>query len=220
MVFGKYVLKSGPAAHRGLRCSYTFSNKLYLTNSYYRADTSPPLPSDQWVIEVECWFATGLAKLQNYVVWYATGPNVVDGAYISKPQDPISQMLCNSQGLRSTGNITSFSTAGVIIILAVGGLLIFINLSLDTLVGYVQRRWNIRDYQHIQWVMEDKLGLPRVLFAALFQRPAATTRPSSEMLATKGDKPIDRRHISVELTDVFQDIQDDLSRIVTRYSRS
>jgi hypothetical protein len=126
---------------------------------------SGPLPNNQWMIEVESWFATGLARLQQSVVQYATGPpNVVDGAYISKPTDPISQMMCDNQQVRSTNNAINFSTLGIIIILLIGGLLIATSLVLDTLVGFVQRKRNLRDYQRVQWALNEKLQLQRLAY--------------------------------------------------------
>ncbi|KAI9868264.1 MAG: hypothetical protein M1830_005684 [Pleopsidium flavum] len=126
---------------------------------------SAQLPNNQWMIEVESWFATGLAKLQQLVVQYAAGPpNVVEGAYISKPTDPISQMMCNNQQVRSTSNAINFSTLGIVIILVIGGLLIITSLVLDTLVGFIQRKWNMRDYQRVQWALDEKLQLQRLAY--------------------------------------------------------
>lgn len=126
---------------------------------------SGPLPNNQWMIEVESWFATGLAKLQQSVVQYATGPpNVVEGAYISKPTDSISQMMCNNQQVRSTSNAMNFSTLGIVIILVIGGLIIITSLVLDTLIGFMQRKWNLRDYQRVQWALDEKLQLQRLAY--------------------------------------------------------
>lgn len=127
--------------------------------------TSGPLPNNQWMIEVESWFATGLARLQLAVVQYATGPpNVVEGAYISKPTDPISKAMCDNQSVRTTNNAMNFSTLGIVIILVVGGLLISTSLVLDILVGFVQRKWKMRDYQRVQWALDEKLQLQRLAY--------------------------------------------------------
>lgn len=126
---------------------------------------SGPLPNNQWMIEVESWFATGLARLQQAVVQYATGPpNVVEGAYISKPTDPISKTMCDNQRVRTTNNAMNFSTLGIVIILVVGGLLISTSLVLDTVVGSVQRKWKMRDYQRVQWALHEKLQLQRLAY--------------------------------------------------------
>lgn len=126
---------------------------------------SGPLPNNQWMIEVDSWFATGLARLQQSVVQYATGPpNVIEGAYISKPTEPISQMMCDNQQIRSTSNAMNFSTLGIVIILIVGGLLISTSLVLDSLVGFIQRKRNMRDYQRVQWALDEKLQLQRLAY--------------------------------------------------------
>lgn len=124
---------------------------------------SAPLPSDQWMIEVENWFATGLAQLQQHFVQYAIGPSdLIEGMYPRKPQDPIARMLCNAQKIRSTGGTTNFSLYGLIHLLAGGAFLIVINRFLDTIVGFLQRRRNIRDYQRNEWVTEDKVDVAQL----------------------------------------------------------
>ncbi|ERF76832.1 hypothetical protein EPUS_09499 [Endocarpon pusillum Z07020] len=126
---------------------------------------SLPLPKDQWMIEVRSWFDTGLALLQQSVMQYAAGPpNVVGASYISRPADAIWQMMCDNQIVRSPGNTTNFSTLGVVIILSIGGILIVLSLSLDTMIGYIQQRWNYRDYQRVQWALNDKLQLQRLAY--------------------------------------------------------
>jgi hypothetical protein len=67
-------------------------------------------------------------------------------APISKPTDPISKAMCDNQRVRTTNNAMNFSTLGIVIIVVVG-LLISTSLVLDILVGFVQRKWKMRDYQ-------------------------------------------------------------------------
>ena len=130
---------------------------------------SGPLPRNQWVVEVESWFQTGLAKLQQYTVQYAAGvPNAGPGFVVQRPNDTVTHNLCRNQKVSATGHdATSFSTLGIGIIIAVGGLLVLVNLSLDTIVGYLQSHGGRRTYQRDQWLYDDKLQLQRLAYEAV-----------------------------------------------------
>ena len=121
-------------------------------------------PSNPPPKQVEYWFSTGLSKLQKHFVDYATGPtNVLPGAYISKPHDSASQQLCDSQKIRIPpgSNATSFSTLGVAIVIAVGGLLI---LTATVLECTVCRVIPAKNYKLLRWSLDDKLQMQRLVF--------------------------------------------------------
>lgn len=124
-----------------------------------------PLPDNQWMIEVSSWFAVSMAKLQQSVVQYATGPpHLATGSHLFRPTDPINVAMCGSQKVRNSFNTISFSLLGVAIILIVGTMLILTNLILDLVVGWIQSRWNIGNYRHLQWISDDKLQLQRMAY--------------------------------------------------------
>ncbi|KAF2679340.1 hypothetical protein K458DRAFT_490655 [Lentithecium fluviatile CBS 122367] len=125
---------------------------------------SAQLPKDQWKTEVEYWFSTGLAKVQKSFVEYASGPsNVLENTYISKPYDAPSRQLCDSQKIKTPpgSGAASFSTLGVAIILAVGGLLILCHTILEYIVANVIPT---RNYKLMRWAIDDKLQLQRLAF--------------------------------------------------------
>lgn len=130
--------------------------------------TQGPLPPNQWMIEVDSWFAVGMAKLQQLVVQYAAGPSVVlDGTYIQKPADAIGQAMCRRQIVRNgAGGTISFSVVGVVIILVVGTGAIVMNLFLDIIVGFFQRKFGALggDYKRLSWVVDDKLQMQRMAY--------------------------------------------------------
>ena len=124
-----------------------------------------PLPNNQWQIEVSNWFNTGLALLQQGILEYAQGPqNVLQGTYIWKPTDIVSKAMCYSQKVRSTSGTISFSVVGVAIILAVGGAIIFTSFILESLVAFIQRKWKKGEYARLNWILDDKLQLQRMVF--------------------------------------------------------
>lgn len=118
-----------------------------------------------WHTEVTSWFDTALAKLQRSVMSYAAGPeHVVPGSHIQKPTGPLTSAMCYSQKISTSSDTVSFSVLGVAIILAIGILIIGIWLTLETAIGWVQRRYNWGDYRRLRWIMDDKMQLQRMAF--------------------------------------------------------
>ena len=124
-----------------------------------------PLPNNQWQIEVSNWLAVSLAKLQDLVVQYATGPPaVVTGAHIEKPATDIEQAMCDNQVVRSSTSTVSFSVLGVSVILIAGTLLVIINTVLDVIVGAIQKRFDLGEQRRLKWVLDDKFQLQRLAY--------------------------------------------------------
>ena len=142
------------------------SSALLAADGVYQL-TQGPLPDNQWMIEVNNWFAVGMAKLQQLVVQYAAGPSVLlEGAYLQRPTDAIGEAMCFSQKVRSPAGTISFSIVGVVIILVVGFILIVMNLCLSTFVGLLQNKFDMLggDYKRLRWVLDDKLQLQRMAY--------------------------------------------------------
>ena len=123
------------------------------------------LPNNQWQIEVDSWMAVGMAKLQQLIVQYATGPPPVVGkSFTIKPQTSDEEAMCGAQKVRSSVGTTSFSVLGVAIILLLGALLVLTNLVLDVCVGSLQRKYDWGDHKRLQWVLDEKLQLQRLAY--------------------------------------------------------
>lgn len=128
------------------------------------------LPNNQWQIEVDSWMAVGMAKLQQLIVQYATGPpSVVGDSFTLKPTSGDWQAMCDAQKIRSSNGTTSFSILGVSIILVLGTFLVVLNLILDTVVGLIQRKLDWGDHKRLQWVIDEKLQLQRLAYEAAGQ---------------------------------------------------
>lgn len=126
---------------------------------------SDSLPDDQWMIEVDSWFNTGLARLQKFVVEYAAGPQyVADPAYIMKFDDALGKSMCHNQMVLSTGDTISFSVLGLALVLIICSILILTNLVVETMVGFIQRRYKTGSYRRLQWIVDGKLQLQRMAF--------------------------------------------------------
>ena len=86
-----------------------------------------------------------------------------NGTHISKPHDGPSQQLCDSQIIKAPpgSRATSFSTVGVAVILAIGGIIILTHIILEYIVTNVIPTKN---YRLLRWALDDKLQLQRLAF--------------------------------------------------------
>ena len=132
-------------------------------NSLYGVSQGP-LPNYQWQIEVASWFNVALAKLQAKVVEFATGPSYVapDGV-VTLYDDHHFAAQCYMQKIRSSTGYYSFSLVGVVIILVIGGLILFVSFYIDTFTGFVLRRIG-KEYKAQQWILDEKLQLQRMTY--------------------------------------------------------
>ncbi|TKA42873.1 hypothetical protein B0A54_07089 [Friedmanniomyces endolithicus] len=91
------------------------NSMLVSTNTLFRAALS--LPSNQWELEVESWFATGLAALQRRISKYVTGEGYEVSAdstasgYAISPPAADEQWMCENQITHRT-DYSSFSALG------------------------------------------------------------------------------------------------------------
>ena len=123
------------------------------------------LPNDQWMIEVSSWFALAMAKLQQRIVQYATGPPYMpDGAILRGPRNAAEMAMCESQRVRSPSGTMSFSVLGVAIILIVGSMLMGTSLCLEKLVGFLRRKFAIKEYKRLQWILDSIFQLHRLAY--------------------------------------------------------
>ena len=122
------------------------------------------LPNNQWMTEVSTWFAVSMAKLQQRVIEYATGPGYIpDGMSLMRPVGP-QEKICRNQILRSSSGTVSFSVLGVAIILIVGAALISTSLVLPSVVGLLRQWLNWKEYKSLQWTLDGKLQLQRLAY--------------------------------------------------------
>jgi hypothetical protein len=128
----------------------------------------PPLPINQWEIEVSSWFDAGLSRLQHLIQEYATGPtNVVPGSRLWQPGKEghaYQQAMCDSQLVNDADGTMSFSVLGLIVVFVVGGFIILTSFVLDIVVGWWQNLFNKGETKKLDWLLDDKLLLQRMLF--------------------------------------------------------
>lgn len=131
------------------------------------------LPPTQWHIESGSWFDQGLARLQQRIQEYATGPNVVPiGSYLVRPNPDLFPgdkpwlAMCYSQFINDTTNTMSFSVVGLTVLFGLGLIIIASSLLVDTIVGWIQTRFNIGLHAWAEWHVNDKMQMQRLLHEA------------------------------------------------------
>ena len=122
---------------------------------------SPGLPDNQWQIEVTEMFSVSMAKLQQQMVGYATGPTYF---HEGLPFEQGDKDLCQRQKIHGVSGYLSFSVLGVSIILSLGFLFIVTALILDTAVGFLRRILDWDDHKRLQWAVDEKLQIQRMAF--------------------------------------------------------
>ena len=129
--------------------------------------TQQHLPINQWEIEVSSWFDSGLSRLQHVIQDYATGPtNVNPGSILWQPAkegDKVSEAMCHKQLIKDTGETTSFSIVGLVIIFVIGGFILFTSVVLEPFVGWLQDLSHKSGHKKMAWQLDDRLQQQRML---------------------------------------------------------
>lgn len=128
--------------------------------------TQFPIPPTQWQTEVTIWFSTSLAKLQAYIVEWATAPKHIgpkSGLIADTPNDPIGKEMCRNQMVRQIWGYQSFSVLGIALILVIGGFLILLGMLVDTVAGWLPVNHKT-EHRRRQWILEEKLQLQRAAY--------------------------------------------------------
>ena len=139
-----------------------------LANELVSLSISQPIPPTQWQTEVSIWFSIGLAKLQSYMVEWATVPKYMalsagpptDANKRFALSEPFDTVMCDNQVVHSALAYQNFSVLGLALIIALGGLIILTGLLIERIGGWVGRASH-RSWADLQWKLEDVLQLLR-----------------------------------------------------------
>ncbi|KAK3322745.1 hypothetical protein B0H66DRAFT_515399 [Apodospora peruviana] len=123
-----------------------------------------PMPGNQWKKDVEHWMSTIMTADQASFVSQATGPT--DPAvklFYRGPENESEQRLCQSQKILSN-EYASFSILGLVLILAIGGLIVTISMSLEAVLACISRRlYGQMTYAQLEWCTNETLQLQRLV---------------------------------------------------------
>ena len=102
---------------------------------------STPLPSDQWVRELDHWFGIWMTAMQIQIVQYGTGTgSPVWDAYLTPPSPANASWMCTNQVVQNN-NYASFNLLAIILILVFGSTIVVLNALLDPCVRFFRSRF-------------------------------------------------------------------------------
>lgn len=134
-----------------------------LAKSNTRTFYQTALPANQWQLEVQNWHNIMLAMLQGGLVNSAIGPN--DERMLEKfwrrPDSEVTRSLCKNQKIKSTA-YSNFSILGLVIVFAFGSLIIILDLTLESIIVFVEGRRGTLKYSRLEWFTNDVLETQRL----------------------------------------------------------
>ncbi|KAF2105161.1 hypothetical protein BDV96DRAFT_608476 [Lophiotrema nucula] len=118
-----------------------------------------PLPNNQWVLELQDMHNRALTQLQRLVVNYARGPGSPGAQrFIQKPVGEAKE-LCKMVRARTSGQFSNVNTYGLSITLALGMLIILINMFLVNLVTLFEKWRKVSPLRRETWIADGLLHL-------------------------------------------------------------
>ncbi|KAJ6781152.1 hypothetical protein PWT90_07863 [Aphanocladium album] len=144
------------------------------SNSRVFLNLSPGLPSNQWQTEVLGWFQTGLARIQGYVVDFAS--NEIGLSPYAVEQSGIGnrtmvgesagrrgyQYQCKNQLVQTAGEVQNFNFVAVVVIVVLSVFLILLDLALESIVNLILHRRGWKSPSKRARQADDKLHLLRM----------------------------------------------------------
>lgn len=141
-----------------------------MTNYWLSAE----LPPDQWILELQHWFAIFLTSIQLGVVEYVTGLDNPSYNHWLTPPSREEEWMCTNQ-IVQRNDYASFSVLGLAFILCSGGLAMLVNVSLSTVWPRLWYRSALDQYRKEQWKSTELLELQRIT-----HNPAEQSRVKSD----------------------------------------
>lgn len=126
------------------------------------------LPQNHWRSEVGRWFSINLSLIQSGFVEYVTGPadptyrqNFTTANFTRASED------CANQVFRNAIGVQNFNLAAISIVMVIGLCFIGLGLTLESLVGWFQKRVLSDDTARLRWLLDGFLQQQRLAYEAV-----------------------------------------------------
>ncbi|KAJ5505300.1 hypothetical protein N7453_004257 [Penicillium expansum] len=150
------------AIHIGTDLASVASSSLFLASrTILNGIQWAELSSTQWRLELSRWFSEGLAMIQQGFVDSATVP---DNNRLYFPQLSGTAASCKHQIVRNIAGLQNFNTLAIVIVLVLGSIIIVLGLTIDSIVGYVQRRFPGASEGWVHWTLDGVFQLQRLAY--------------------------------------------------------
>jgi hypothetical protein len=134
-----------------------------LMNKYGYYRVAAPA-DDQWIQELDHLFGMMLTSMQIRNCRFAGGyQSALDIKPIIRTPSVNETWMCDAQIVRRQ-DYQSLSVLGLALICSIGGVIILINLTIDSIVGWYQKRYNKRGYAMQEWHILQAEALQRQLY--------------------------------------------------------
>lgn len=154
----------------------------------------------------------GLAGFQQSSLEFVIGPQYLGkSGTIERPaaNDTLAQQLCRSQLIRNSTQVQSFSLLGIILILTLGGIILITSMTMERIVGRLQRRFHVGEIRRANWIMDEKLQLIAMSAEAdtTFEKGSGSESPKSLNTTDQAtrDKENDTTRVALLELDLEQD---------------
>ena len=144
--------------------SEAMGSERLLVQQYCGEATCAPIPDNQWMLEFENYFKILIASNQLHALTFAGGPPSAPYEAHWAPATGNYTWMCGNQ-IIVRRDYASFSLLGVILIIAIGGVIMLINLSLETIITCVRRaesdflrEWRLTSTFQLQKLASDGLN--------------------------------------------------------------
>ncbi len=140
------------------------NSEVLLASQSYHAPAAP-FPPNQWILEVKNIHATILASMQSLTLARISNPSSPSShQYMDPANTQDEQTLCTSQ-IATRNDYASFSTLGIALILALGGVIIIIGLSIEPVTSAIRKsKRRATNYRQMEWDVGEVLQLQRLAY--------------------------------------------------------
>ncbi|KAJ5957343.1 hypothetical protein N7501_011622 [Penicillium viridicatum] len=146
----------------GANMAAVATGSLFLASrTLFRGFQWAEIPSTQWRLELSRWFSEGLAMMQQGFVDSATMPET-NGLYF--PELSGTAASCKHQIVRNVTGLQNFNMLAIVIVLVLGSIIIVLGLTIDSIVGYVQRRFPGASAGWVHWTLDGVFQLQRLAY--------------------------------------------------------
>lgn len=134
-----------------------------LAADYLSGWSSTPLPSNQWILELQNWFAIIFNNMQLEIAQYVMGYGNPDYVKYIQPPSSDETWMCTNQ-IVQRNDYASFSILGLVIIFTFGALFIIIDMSLTTLIKRLRPDTRRSQDRKLEWTLYELLQLQRMAY--------------------------------------------------------
>jgi len=121
------------------------------------------LPDDQWIIEVNSWFAVQMANLQRSMVAWVSGTSVpYSGGARTLPASIAAELLCHQQMVPLPSGYQNFQFSSILLIIVLGIVIIVLALVVPSVVVSGKKKKKSESYGWLAWTLDEKLQLHRM----------------------------------------------------------